>query len=147
VWAGIAAAAVERARLRVRRAAAQQDARPGPAGHRLARAVASLQAVRAAISETVAAFGSLPPEAICAFGFQAKLNMLKVTASERCLDAALDALRVCGLEGYRNDSECSVGRHIRDLCSGPLMISNDRIVENSALTTMMIDLNRTLFDG
>ena len=39
---------------------------------------------------------------------------------------------ICGMAGYKNDSPFSIGRHIRDLMSAPLMISNDRIELNTA---------------
>jgi acyl-CoA dehydrogenase len=39
---------------------------------------------------------------------------------------------ICGMAGYKNDTEFSVGRHLRDLLSAPLMISNDRIELNTA---------------
>jgi len=41
--------------------------------------------------------------------------------------AVQQALLVCGMAGYRNDTEYSVGRHLRDILSAQLMISNDRI--------------------
>jgi len=34
--------------------------------------------------------------------------------------------------GYRNDSPYSVGRHLRDVMSAPLMIANDRIHQTNA---------------
>ena len=40
--------------------------------------------------------------------------------------------RACGLAGYRNDGEFSVGRHLRDALSAPIMINNDRILANTA---------------
>ena len=39
-------------------------------------------------------------------------------------------MQACGLSGYRNDSEFSIGRHLRDVLSSPIMISNDRILAN-----------------
>ena len=47
----------------------------------------------------------------------------------------MSALRACGLSGYRNDSEFSIGRHLRDVLSSPIMINNDRILANVAMTT------------
>ena len=42
----------------------------------------------------------------------------------------MSAMRACGLSGYRNDGEFSVGRHLRDVLSAPIMINNDRILAN-----------------
>lgn len=49
-------------------------------------------------------------------------------------------MRACGLSGYRNDSEFSVGRHLRDVLSAPLMINNDRILANAAAASLMTPL-------
>ena len=42
----------------------------------------------------------------------------------------MSAMQACGLAGYRNDGEFSIGRHLRDMLSSPIMISNDRILAN-----------------
>ena len=39
-------------------------------------------------------------------------------------------MQACGLSGYRNDGEFSIGRHLRDVLSSPIMINNDRILAN-----------------
>jgi acyl-CoA dehydrogenase len=44
------------------------------------------------------------------------------------------------LSGYRNDSEFSIGRHLRDVLSAPLMINNDRILANLATPALMTPL-------
>ena len=36
------------------------------------------------------------------------------------------------LQGYKNDSPYSLGRHLRDAHSAAIMISNDRIASNTA---------------
>ena len=49
----------------------------------------------------------------------------------------MSAMRACGLSGYRNDGDFSVGRHLRDVLSSPLMINNDRILANIATASLM----------
>ena len=44
----------------------------------------------------------------------------------------MHAMRACGLSGYRNDGDYSIGRHLRDVLSAPIMINNDRILANIA---------------
>jgi acyl-CoA dehydrogenase len=46
-------------------------------------------------------------------------------------------MRACGLSGYRNDGEFSIGRHLRDVLSAPLMINNDRILANVGTASLM----------
>ena len=38
---------------------------------------------------------------------------------------------------YRNDSDVSIGRHLRDLLSSPIMINNDRILANVAASALL----------
>jgi acyl-CoA dehydrogenase len=47
------------------------------------------------------------------------------------------ALGVCGISGYRYDSPYAVGRHLRDIHSAPLMISNDRVLLANAAMLMI----------
>jgi acyl-CoA dehydrogenase len=49
----------------------------------------------------------------------------------------MSAMRACGLSGYRNDGDFSVGRHLRDVLSAPIMINNDRILANSEAAVLM----------
>ena len=41
------------------------------------------------------------------------------------------------MSGYRNDGEFSLGRHLRDILSSPIMISNDRILANVATAALL----------
>jgi len=52
--------------------------------------------------------------------------------SELAVSAVSSALRCGGLSSYRNDSDVSIGRHLRDVLSAPIMINNDRILANGA---------------
>ena len=49
-------------------------------------------------------------------------------------------LRCGGLSGYRNDSDVSIGRHLRDVLSSPIMINNDRILANLAASALLTDV-------
>jgi len=53
-------------------------------------------------------------------------------------------MRACGLSGYRNDSEFSIGRHLRDVLSSPIMINNDRILANLATPALMTAIPQSL---
>jgi acyl-CoA dehydrogenase len=74
------------------------------------------------------------------------MNLLKVNASELAVAAVMSAMQTCGLSGYRNDSEFSVGRHLRDILSSPVMISNDRILANIAAASMLGSAPNSLSD-
>jgi len=57
--------------------------------------------------------------------------------SEAALDVVVQAMRICGIAGYRNDGPYSVARHLRDIMSGVLMVGNERVVANSAGLVLM----------
>ncbi len=67
-----------------------------------------------------------------------ELNNLKTRCSYECLTAALDALQITGIAGYRNDGPWSVARPLRDLLSAPIMINNDRITAHSASLVLAV---------
>ena len=77
---------------------------------------------------------------------QLALNFLKVEASELAVATVMHAMRACGLSGYRNDGDFSVGRHLRDALSAPLMINNDRILTNIATASLMSAMPASLRD-
>jgi acyl-CoA dehydrogenase len=134
IWLGLAGDAVGRARAYLRAQARRQPGAVPPGAARLARAVGLLQLVQARLQAALAAFdadGSQGNGARGTLAADADLNTLKHDASEMCLDAAQQALRICGMAGYRQGGEHSVGRHLRDLWSGPLMIGNDRVLANT----------------
>jgi hypothetical protein len=74
------------------------------------------------------------------------MNLLKVNASEMAIATVTSALQACGLAGYRNDGEFSIGRHLRDVLSSSIMINNDRILSNVATTSFLVDVPAFLTD-
>jgi acyl-CoA dehydrogenase len=58
----------------------------------------------------------------------------------------MSAMQACGLSGYRNDSEFSIGRHLRDVLSSPIMISNDRILANIGTASLLGGVPSSLRD-
>ncbi|HEX3937116.1 MAG TPA: acyl-CoA dehydrogenase family protein [Xanthobacteraceae bacterium] len=138
-WTGIAAAAVERARGFVRKAAQRSGGTLPPAASHLTRANASLRTLRGLIASAVQRFEAIgnDPAALESIDFQTGMNLLKVNASELAVAAVMSAMQTCGLAGYRNDGEFSIGRHLRDILSSPIMINNDRILANVATASLL----------
>jgi acyl-CoA dehydrogenase len=58
----------------------------------------------------------------------------------------MSALQACGLSGYRNDTPFSIGRHLRDVLSSPIMINNDRILANVATASLLTPAPSGLWD-
>ena len=67
-------------------------------------------------------------------------------ASELAVQTVMNAMRATGLSGYRNDSDVSVGRALRDVLSSPIMINNDRILASLATSTILSDVPLTIRD-
>ncbi len=139
LWLGIAQDAMARARDYVRKSVRGSGAGLGAAGRRLSQGYGLLAAIEARLGAALATYeaaraaGGVPQS----LPFTADMNNLKTTVSELCLDVVHEAFRICGINAYRNDSDCSLGRHLRDLMSAPLMINNDRIQENTANLLLM----------
>ena len=139
VWAGIAAAAVDRAQLFTRKAARGSGGQMPPGAAHFTAAKMTLTKLRAIIASNLDTYAAHERDvrALSSLDFQSSINLLKVEASELAVATVMHAMRACGLSGYRNDGEFSVGRHLRDVLSAPIMINNDRILANIASASLM----------
>jgi acyl-CoA dehydrogenase len=148
VWAGVAAGAVERAQRFVRKAARGAGGQMPPAAAHFTAARMSLAKLRAIITAGIDAFAAVEHDerALASLDFQTEITLLKVEASELAVQTVMNAMRACGLAGYRNDGEFSIGRSLRDILSSPIMINNDRILTNIAATALMSSVPATLRD-
>jgi acyl-CoA dehydrogenase len=147
-WAGIAAAAVDRAQAFIRKAARGAGGQMPPGAAHYTAAKMSLTKLRAIITATMDAYATHEHDerALSSLDFQSQVNLLKVEASELAVETVMSAMRACGLSGYRNDGDFSVGRHLRDVLSAPLMINNDRILANIATASLMSAVPTSLRD-
>jgi acyl-CoA dehydrogenase len=147
-WAGIATAAVEKAQKFVRHVARQSGANLPPGAVHLPKAISSLNTLRAMIGDAGRRFHANrhDPDALAALDFQNAIVMLKVNASELAVATVMSAMRVAGLAAYRQDGEFSLGRHLRDILSAPLMIHNDRILANAVPTSLLASVQDELID-
>jgi len=145
-WAGVAAAAVEKARKHLRKSMRGGAGELPPSAPHFTRANASHRALRALIATTLAGYEAIAddPDALSALDFQAEINLLKVDASELAVQTVMSALRCGGLSSYRNDSDVSIGRHLRDVLSSPIMINNDRILANVAPSALLTEVPTTV---
>ena len=142
VWSGVAAGAVQRARAFVRKAARAAEGKLPPAAAHLTRARVSLETLRGAVQSALRKFElrASDPQALTTMDVQIALNFLKVEASELAVTIVMSAMRACGLAGYRNDGEFTMGRYLRDILSSPIMINNDRILTDAQGAVLMSDV-------
>ncbi|HEX4027163.1 MAG TPA: acyl-CoA dehydrogenase family protein [Rhizomicrobium sp.] len=145
-WAGIAAGAVERAKKFMRKA--QRAGALPPGVPHFTQALAKLRSLRALIAATLDRYEAIAhdPRALSAIDFQTAINLLKVDASELAVETVMNAMRATGLSGYRNDTDVSIGRSLRDILSSPIMINNDRILSSLTNSTILSDIPSSIRD-
>jgi acyl-CoA dehydrogenase len=134
VWTGIANDAFLRAHRFFRAQVQKNKCDYAPAGRRIAVALALLQAMQGRVDNALRlqskeGRGRSWSEAM---SDAAEINTLKTFVSTTALQVVFHAVMICGMAAYKNGTPFSLNRHIRDLYSAPLMISNDRIDLNTA---------------
>jgi acyl-CoA dehydrogenase len=136
LWLGIAEDAFDRARASVRAAARRAPGTTPASAQRLSHLLTDLALLRAEVESALREFclASAEPgrERLSTMAMVLRFNALKVAASERTPAICLAALGIAGIAGFRNDTPYSVGRHLRDALSAPLMIANERIHATNA---------------
>lgn len=142
LWLGIATDAVSRARAFVRAEARKTPGTLPPSALRLAELDSVLFTMRNSVNAVVAEYHQLlvedpglPDEGPFAsnFAFAIRVNNLKVTSSELVVEIVGKAMLICGISGYRNDSQHSLARQLRDAYGAALMVNNDRILGQSSM--------------
>ncbi len=146
VWYGIASSAVSRAQSFVRAEARRSPGQTPPGALRVAEAANMLQLMR---SNTIAGLSRFAgakndEDDLGSVGFIVAMNNIKIGASRMVVDIINHALLITGINGYRNNTPYSVGRHMRDALSAQIMISNDRIFGNVANLLLMHRLDPSL---
>ncbi len=147
VWLGIASDAAERARSYLRRQVQVDPNVMSPAALRFGKAASLVATIQARLDLAMAEYehGQKAERDAFPLGFLTEVNGLKVMISEAALEVAQHAMMICGFSGYQCGTPYSVGRHLRDLQSAPLMVNNDRISSNAA--TMLIAQRAPLMRG
>ena len=67
-----------------------------------------------------------------------KINNLKISASEQVVQIVHQAMQICGISAYKNDTPYSLGRVYRDALSASLMVGNDRIYATNAQLALVM---------
>ncbi len=146
VWYGIAFDAVSRAQGFVRAAARRSPGTVPPGALHLAEASTLLQTVRSNVIAGLKAYedAKADPERLSSMGFSVAMNNVKLCSSETILAIVNRAMIICGIMGYKNGTPFSLGRHLRDVHSAQLMISNDRILSNVSSMLLVHKLDNSL---
>ncbi len=134
LWLGIATDAVARAQAFVRAEARKKPGVTPPGALRLAEAVSMLQLMKSNVLAALKRYAEAveQPDRVSSISLAVEMNNLKTGTSQMVVQVVNHALLICGINGYKNDTKFSVGRHLRDVLSAALMVSNDRIFGNTA---------------
>ena len=148
VWTGIAANATARAQAFIRAAMRGGAGQLPPGAPQFTKALASLRTLRGMLATSLRAYerNMHDPKAIASVEFQSLITLTKVEASEHAVGIVMSAMRACGLSGYRADGDFTIGRHLRDVLSSPIMINNDRILANLATSSLMTPIPASMRD-
>jgi len=138
LWYGIAVDAFAKAQAFLRAAARKTPGTQPPGLVQLAEMSSQLQVIRSNIQAGLTSYEQAlkDPDRLSSMGFAVAMNNVKIASSEMILPVIHQALRICGIMGYKNGTPYSLGRHLRDAHSAELMISNDRILGNTS--TMLL---------
>jgi acyl-CoA dehydrogenase len=138
VWLGLAEGAARRAHASVRRKArANRSSEPGdvpPLGAiRLAELGVLLHQMREVIAGAAERYEKLKDtDETATLRFAGLMDNVKLSSSVLVLDILQRAMGICGLEGYKNTTQSSLTRMLRDANAAPLMVNNDRTLQASA---------------
>lgn len=137
VWLGIAESAAQRAHNAVRSKKDPEGLAPAPL--RLAELAASLQQLRDTIDS-----GARMAEAIFAGSdvavarFTLITGSIKISSSKLASEIVQEAMVICGIDGFRNHTASSLGRHLGDVMAGLVMVNNDRVLMSSGQILKML---------
>jgi acyl-CoA dehydrogenase len=148
VWTGIAASATARAQAFIRQAMRTSNGQLPPGAPQFTQALKTLRTLRGMLATSLRTYerNMNDPKALASVDFQSVITLTKVEASELAVATVMSAMRACGLSGYRADGDFTLGRHLRDVLSSPIMINNDRILANLATSSLMTPIPTSMRD-
>jgi acyl-CoA dehydrogenase len=148
VWTGIAASATARAQAFIRAAMRTSNGQLPPGAPQYTQALKTLRTLRGMLATSLRTYERHmnDPKALASLDFQSVITLTKVEASELAVATVMSAMRACGLSGYRADGDFTLGRHLRDVLSAPIMINNDRILANLASSSLMTPIPTSMRD-
>jgi len=138
VWLGIATDAVRRGQKYFRKQVRLESGAATQSSMRLTNALGMLRTMEATIdAATQCHEQEMDAESQALLSRSAlRMNDLKIRMSNMALDIVREVMQLCGMAAYKNDTPFSLGRHLRDLHSAPIMINNDRLAGNMAVLMM-----------
>lgn len=141
LWLGIAKSAEAVARSLIRAKARKNPGQTPPEALELSRLSGQVQLMESNVMCLALEFDQLwrnEKSKLAELSFGLRSNNLKLTTSEELPKIVGDALRISGIMAYKNDTEFSLGRQLRDSYSCALMVNNQRIHSSNAATLLVL---------
>lgn len=141
LWFGLAQDAVSKARTTVKAAARKSPDNLPISALRLTEVDELLFSMRAGLYLEIIEYkqkletGDMA--ALSDFGTSIRINNVKLRCSEMVVDIVSKSLAIVGISGYKNDSESSLSRHLRDAFGSAIMVNNDRIRDHNSTMQIM----------
>lgn len=129
LWSGISNHALRKARDFVADQLPQDENVTNITGYELTRLIGKHHMINALISKALRQFDS--PASELGFDQAARINRLKVEASDLSVDICQGAMRLIGIRGYATSGPYSVAGPVADIMSSQIMVSNYRLSANT----------------
>jgi acyl-CoA dehydrogenase len=143
VWLGLAEAAGRQAHRSVRAQARKQrlsspDAGPPTSALRLAELSVILHEMREVLAGGAEEYERVKdtPE-VETLRVLGRMDNIKLASSTLVLAVVQKAMAICGLQGFKNNSDFSMTRIMRDAAAAPLMVNNDRALVATAQALLL----------
>jgi acyl-CoA dehydrogenase len=160
LWSGLAWGVIEKAKLFVHNEMGQNSPQNQPvqsasaqaesltlARHDLSVLINKHYAMNAMLRDVIAAYeaessgkaGGAAGRGAIGFAAAAQINRLKVCCADWLLEICTGALRLIGLRGYATSGPYTLAEALADALSAPIMVSNTRLVMNTAAIEPYVD--------
>ena len=139
LWSGIAAGVIEKAKLFVEKEIGADAELAAVGRHDLTLLINRHSEMNALIRDAIAGYERDTGGASIGFGPAAQINRLKICASEALVMICIGALRLIGIRGYATAGPYSVAEAVADALSAPIMVSNTRLVMNTAAIEKFVE--------
>lgn len=139
LWSGIAWGVIEKAKLFLHQEIATDVEVAAIARHDLSGLINRHYAMNAMIHDTLAHCQADTVGGNIGFAEAARINRLKICCSDWLNEICLGALRLIGIRGYATAGPYSLAEALGDALSAPIMVSNTRLLMNTAAIEAYVD--------
>ena len=139
LWSGIAWAVLDKTKLFVHKEIGSDGEVAAIARHDLSALINRHYAMNAMIRDTISGYERDTGVGTIGFGQAAQINRLKICCADWLNEICSGALRLIGIRGYATGGPYSLAEPLSDALSAPIMVSNTRLMMNTAAIEAYVD--------